>query len=183
MVETSAIGGDFGGKGLTIDEFPCYFLAKATAPVLRADVCRGVAQRANAPPHRCHVTHCGGCRRNVSRARVDRALRRWRLRGRETDPPLVPNGYGAIPRIPTCVSIFARCTRTLPAGRARRARSRRSHAREQHVEMIAEALGRDPLESAAKTSCARRRHDAQWRAGQRIVGRRRSGRARTRTSA
>ena len=30
IVESAAIGGDFGGKGLTIDEFACYYLAKAT---------------------------------------------------------------------------------------------------------------------------------------------------------
>src|SRR5206468_6145603 len=29
-VDSEYIGGDFGGKGLAIDEFACYFLAKAT---------------------------------------------------------------------------------------------------------------------------------------------------------
>ena len=31
VIEPSAIGGDFGSKGWTTDEFPCYYLAKATA--------------------------------------------------------------------------------------------------------------------------------------------------------
>ena len=30
IVEQAYIGGDFGAKGLSVDEFPCYFLAKAT---------------------------------------------------------------------------------------------------------------------------------------------------------
>ena len=35
VVESVTIGGDFGGKGLTLDEFPCYFLAKATGRPVR----------------------------------------------------------------------------------------------------------------------------------------------------
>lgn len=30
VVESMFIGGDFGGKGLSIDEYPCYYLARAT---------------------------------------------------------------------------------------------------------------------------------------------------------
>ncbi|HXM07312.1 MAG TPA: molybdopterin cofactor-binding domain-containing protein, partial [Candidatus Acidoferrum sp.] len=30
IIEPSAIGGDFGGKGLTADEYPCYYLARRT---------------------------------------------------------------------------------------------------------------------------------------------------------
>src|SRR5436190_9970464 len=30
VVDSMFIGGDFGGKGLSIDEYPCYYLAKAT---------------------------------------------------------------------------------------------------------------------------------------------------------
>jgi CO/xanthine dehydrogenase Mo-binding subunit len=30
VIERPSIGGDFGGKGIVIDEFPCYFLARAT---------------------------------------------------------------------------------------------------------------------------------------------------------
>ena len=35
VVESVTIGGDFGGKGLTVDDFPCYFLAKATGRPVR----------------------------------------------------------------------------------------------------------------------------------------------------
>jgi CO/xanthine dehydrogenase Mo-binding subunit len=36
VVESTFIGGDFGGKGLTMDEFPCYFLARATGRPVRS---------------------------------------------------------------------------------------------------------------------------------------------------
>jgi CO/xanthine dehydrogenase Mo-binding subunit len=36
VVESVFIGGDFGGKGLTVDEFPCYFLARATGRPVRS---------------------------------------------------------------------------------------------------------------------------------------------------
>src|SRR5579875_2974010 len=36
IVEPTYIGGDFGGKGLVIDEFACYFLAKATGRPVKA---------------------------------------------------------------------------------------------------------------------------------------------------
>ena len=35
-IEAGAIGGDFGGKGYSIDEFACYYLAKATGRPVRA---------------------------------------------------------------------------------------------------------------------------------------------------
>ena len=35
VIESVFIGGDFGGKGLTIDEFPCFFLARATGRPVR----------------------------------------------------------------------------------------------------------------------------------------------------
>ena len=35
-VDAGYIGGDFGGKGYSIDEFPCYFLARATGRPVRA---------------------------------------------------------------------------------------------------------------------------------------------------
>ena len=36
VVDTTFIGGDFGGKGLSIDEFACYFLARATGRPIKA---------------------------------------------------------------------------------------------------------------------------------------------------
>lgn len=35
VIESVFIGGDFGGKGSTIDEFPCYFLARVTGRPVR----------------------------------------------------------------------------------------------------------------------------------------------------
>jgi len=36
IIDASFIGGDFGGKGLSIDEFTCYFLARATGRPIKA---------------------------------------------------------------------------------------------------------------------------------------------------
>ena len=36
VVDATFIGGDFGGKGLSIDEYACYFLAKATGRPIKA---------------------------------------------------------------------------------------------------------------------------------------------------
>jgi CO/xanthine dehydrogenase Mo-binding subunit len=36
VIDAKFIGGDFGGKGLSIDEFTCYFLAKATGRPIKA---------------------------------------------------------------------------------------------------------------------------------------------------
>src|SRR5206468_2597119 len=36
VVDSMFIGGDFGGKGHSIEEFPCYFLAKATGRPIKA---------------------------------------------------------------------------------------------------------------------------------------------------
>ena len=36
MVEPAYIGGDFGAKGLSVDEFACYFLARATKRPIKA---------------------------------------------------------------------------------------------------------------------------------------------------
>src|ERR1700730_12758699 len=36
VVDATFIGGDFGGKGLSIDAFTCYFLARATGRPIKA---------------------------------------------------------------------------------------------------------------------------------------------------
>ena len=36
VIESTFIGGDFGGKGLSIDEYTCYFLARATGRPIKS---------------------------------------------------------------------------------------------------------------------------------------------------
>ena len=36
VIEATFIGGDFGGKGLSIDEYTCYFLARSTGRPVKA---------------------------------------------------------------------------------------------------------------------------------------------------
>src|SRR5438046_4883333 len=38
VVDSAFIGGDFGGKGTSFDEYTCYFLAKATGRPVKAEM-------------------------------------------------------------------------------------------------------------------------------------------------
>ena len=51
------IGGDFGGKGLSIDEYPCYYLAKATRPAGQVgdDLRRRAGEREPAARATCYL--------------------------------------------------------------------------------------------------------------------------------
>ena len=151
VVEPSAIGGDFGGKGLTIDEFPCYFLAKTTGRPVRyvqtyADELRtGPTRHRTVASLRTAVDADGTFLAHASTVLYDGGA----YAAGKPIPTLVPgNGYGAIPyRIPNVrLDIRTVYTNALPAGHVRGPSEIQTfYAWEQHVEMIAEALGRDPL--------------------------------------
>jgi CO/xanthine dehydrogenase Mo-binding subunit len=51
VVDSMFIGGDFGGKGLSIDEYACYFLAKATGRPIRSIMTYADELGAGAPQH------------------------------------------------------------------------------------------------------------------------------------
>ena len=64
VVESASIGGDFGGKGLTIDEFPCYFLAKATGRPVRYVSSYADELQNGTARHPAHITLRDGGRRD-----------------------------------------------------------------------------------------------------------------------
>ncbi len=149
VIETSAIGGDFGGKGLTIDEFPCYFLAKATGRPVRyvqtyADELRnGPTRHRTVVTMRTAVDADGMFLAHASTVLYDGGA----YAAGKPIPTLLPgNGYGAIPyRVPNVrLDMRAVYTNALPAGHVRGPSEIQTfYAWEQHVEMIAEALGCD----------------------------------------
>jgi CO/xanthine dehydrogenase Mo-binding subunit len=151
VVETSAIGGDFGGKGLTIDEFPCYFLAKATGRPVRyvqtyaEELRNGPTRHRTVATLRTAVAADGTFLAHASTVLYDGGA----YAAGKPIPTLVPgNGYGAIPyRVPNVrLDIRTVYTNALPAGHVRGPSEIQTFfAWEQHVEMIAEALGRDSL--------------------------------------
>lgn len=152
IVHPSAIGGDFGGKGTTVDEYPCYYLAKATGRPVRyvepyADELRagGYRHPANIKletavdadgtfvAHRSTIVYDGGAY----------------AAGKPT-PHLLPagNGYFYLPyQIPNVqLDLSAVYTNAAPASHVRAPVSIQLYfAFEQHVELMAEALGIDPI--------------------------------------
>ncbi|HXP93286.1 MAG TPA: xanthine dehydrogenase family protein molybdopterin-binding subunit [Candidatus Binatia bacterium] len=152
VVETSAIGGDFGGKGLTIDEFACYFLAKATGRPVRHVQSYGDELTAGTTRHRTSMTlktavdEDGKFVAHASRVVYDGGA----YAAGKPVPLLVPGyGYGAIPYHVPNVRLDVTCvyTNTVPAAHMRGpAEVQTFFAWEQHVDIIAAALDRDPLE-------------------------------------
>jgi CO/xanthine dehydrogenase Mo-binding subunit len=152
VVEPVAIGGDFGGKGLTVDELPCYFLARATGRPVRYVATYAEELRRGATRHRTSLTlrsalgADGTFLAHVSTVVFDGGA----YAATKPIPTLLPgNGYGAIPyRVPNvrldCIGVY---TNTLPGAHVRGpAEVQTFFAWEQHVDRIARELGADPLE-------------------------------------
>ena len=152
IVETNAIGGDFGGKGLTVDEFPCFFLAKATGrPVRRVqtytDELQGTTTRHPATitlktavdahgkfiAHRSEMLYNGGAY----------------AAGKPMPSLLQAVGYGTVPyQVPNVrLDILSVYTNTIPAAHMRSPADVQTYfAWEQHVDIIARDFGIDAIE-------------------------------------
>jgi carbon-monoxide dehydrogenase large subunit len=152
VVEPCAIGGDFGGKGLTIDEFVCYYLAKATGRPVKyvwtyldelqassvrhaADITLKTAVDANGKflAHHSVVIYDGGA-----------------YAAGKPAPTLLPGGgYSTVPyHIPDAlIEVSSVYTNTIPGAHVRApADVQIFFAWEVHVDMIARDLGIDALE-------------------------------------
>jgi len=153
VVDTPHVGGDFGGKGLSLDEFALYFLARATGRPVRsvlryADELQisntrhaarirlrtAVDRDGHITAHQARVVFDGGA---YAAGKPVAGL----LPG---GPTLTLAGY----RVPAArVEAIAAYTNTLPAGHAR-APSQPQHtfAAESHLDLIARAMQIDPLD-------------------------------------
>lgn len=151
-VECTSIGGDFGGKGLTLDEYACYFLAKASGRPVRHVQTYGDELRAGPTRHhaamtlRTAVDAAGTFLAHHSTVVYDGGA----YAGGKPVPHLLPGfGYGTVPyrvehvRLEMC----AVYTNTLPAAHVRGpGETQTFFAWEQHVDAIAAGLGIDALE-------------------------------------
>ena len=152
VVETSAIGGDFGGKGLTADDFPCYFLARATGRPVRYVQSYADALRNVPPRHRSFVTlrTAVGCDGRFLAHTSTILYDGGAYAAGKPIPTLIPgNGCGAIPyHVPNVrIDISSVYTNTVPAGHVRGPGEIQTFfAWEQHVELMAVALGYDVLD-------------------------------------
>jgi CO/xanthine dehydrogenase Mo-binding subunit len=153
VVEPSAIGGDFGGKGLTIDEYPCYFLAKATGRPVRYVQTYVDELQTGATRHRSHITlrtavdRDGAFLAHISDIDYEGGAY---AAGKPGDK-LLPGqlGYSTVGYQIPHARLNVRCayTNTLPAAHVRAPSDVQIFwAWEQHVEEIAAALGIDSLE-------------------------------------
>jgi CO/xanthine dehydrogenase Mo-binding subunit len=153
VVDTPHVGGDFGGKGLSLDEFALYFLARATGRPVRS-----VLRYAD----ELQISNTRHAARIRLRTAVDRDGRIAAHQARVVfdggayaagkpvagllpgGPTLTLAGY----RVPAArVEAIVAYTNTLPAGHAR-APSQPQHtfAAESHLDLIASAMQIDPLE-------------------------------------
>jgi CO/xanthine dehydrogenase Mo-binding subunit len=152
VIDATFIGGDFGGKGLSIDEYTCYFLARATGrPIksvmsyldeLQASNSRhsavmtlrtGVSAEGKFLAHECQATIDGGA-----------------YAAGKVGPTLVVPAHNTLSayHVPvTRLEARAVYTNSIPGGSMRAPGDPQSmFAGECHVDMIAQALGIDPIE-------------------------------------
>jgi CO/xanthine dehydrogenase Mo-binding subunit len=152
VIEPAAIGGDFGSKGWTTDEYPCYFLAKATGrPIKRVathtnELQSGAVKHATYMTLETAVAADGTFLAHRSNFTYDGGA----YAGGKPSPFLLPGqtGYSTVPYAVPHVTILTRCvyTNTGPGTHVRApGNSQLFFAWEQHVDLMAAELGMDPL--------------------------------------
>jgi len=152
VVDCMYIGGDFGGKGSSIDEFPCYYLAKATGRPIKsvmtyadelssanprhASTCylkTAVDESGHMIAHEARIYFHDGAYAS-GRPQAGTAL----LGGAVLDGYAIPNRR---------VESFTVYTNTAPGGQMRSTtNSTTMFIGESHVDEIARGLGMDPLD-------------------------------------
>jgi CO/xanthine dehydrogenase Mo-binding subunit len=151
VIESNAVGGDFGGKGLGRDVYPLYFLARAVGRPVRYVPTYAEELQFGSTRHPAEVV----LRTAVDRdgrfvAHEARVLYGGGAYGAVKPAPnlLFGIGFGTGPyQIPNArIEILCPYTNVAPSGYVRAPGDVQTFfALEQHVDMIAEALGVDPL--------------------------------------
>jgi CO/xanthine dehydrogenase Mo-binding subunit len=153
VVEADYIGGDFGGKGYSVDEYGCYLLAKATGRPVKA-VTRYADELAS-----CNVRHASRMR---LRSAVDSD---GRILAHDAFVLMDGGAYAAAKPLPALALVGGIAvmsayrvpnvriehqvvyTNTVPAGHVRApGEVQAMFAGESHLDAIARDLGMDPLE-------------------------------------
>jgi CO/xanthine dehydrogenase Mo-binding subunit len=152
VVEPAFIGGDFGAKGLSVDEFVCYFLARATGRPVKAvrsylDDMRSTNVRHAAAIWLKTGVSAGG----QIVAMSGRVVFNGGAYGAGKPIPTVLPAIRAIPELPYRIpsaswEVLAVYTNTVPAGHVRSpGEPQMLFAIESHFDMIARAIGDDPI--------------------------------------
>jgi CO/xanthine dehydrogenase Mo-binding subunit len=152
VVDSTFIGGDFGGKGLSIDEFTCYFLAKATGRPIKAVMNYVDELQASNSRHpaimklRTAVSADGRFLAHQSEVIIDGGA----YAAGKVGPTLVVPAHNTLSayHVPvTRLELKAVYTNSIPGGSMRAPGDPQSmFASECHVDMIAQDMGIDPIE-------------------------------------
>jgi CO/xanthine dehydrogenase Mo-binding subunit len=153
VVESAAIGGDFGGKGLTIDEYVCYFLARATGRPVKHVYSYVEELQASSVRHKAYITlktavdEHGKFLAHASEVVYDGGA----YAAGKPAPQVLPGmgGYATVGyNVPNVsLDVISVYTNTIPGAHIRSpADVQCFFGWEQHVDLIAKDLGIDPLE-------------------------------------
>jgi len=152
-IDAGYIGGDFGGKGYSIDEYPCYFLARATGRPVKSVMSYvdelGAANPRHAATIRLRTAVDAGGRFLAHEARV--VFDGGAYAAAKPLPPLILAGgvqTMAAYDIPSVsIEVVTVYTNSAPAGHMRApGEVQAMFAGESHVDLIARELGIDPIE-------------------------------------
>jgi CO/xanthine dehydrogenase Mo-binding subunit len=155
-VEQSTIGGDFGAKGLSVDDFPCYFLAQATGRPVKY-VRRYIEDvRSTNTRHAATVTLKSGVDENGSIVAFSGRVvyNGGAFAAAKPVPHLLPGSF--LSKTPyrmadARVELFSVYTNTVPAGHVRSPGDIQIvFALESHIDMVAAELGIDPIDFRLK---------------------------------
>lgn len=153
VVESTAIGGDFGGKGHTIDEYVCYYLAAATGRPVKHVYTYLEELQASSVRHKVYLTlktavdEQGRFLAHTSDVVYDGGA----YAAGKPGPKMLPGavGYATIAyRVPHVrLSMRSIYTNTIPGGHVRAPSDPQvTFAWEAHVDAMAAELGIEPLE-------------------------------------
>jgi CO/xanthine dehydrogenase Mo-binding subunit len=152
VIDATFIGGDFGGKGLSIDEYACYFLARTTGRPIKAVMTYLDELQASNSRHpaiiklRTAVSRDGKFLAHQSEAIIDGGA----YAAGKVAPNLVVPAHTTLTayHVPvTRMEVKAVYTNSIPGGSMRAPGDPQSmFASECHVDMIAAELGIDPIE-------------------------------------
>ncbi len=159
VVDSMFIGGDFGGKGHSIDEFACYYLAKASGRPIRSVMTYADELFATNPRHPARIYVKSGVM-NDGRivAFQSRAYFDGGAYGAAKPMPglMVPTGTNMMQAydVPnTRMEVFVTYTTTVPSGHMRAPGATiTALAGEEHVDNISRELGIDPIEIRLKNA-------------------------------
>jgi CO/xanthine dehydrogenase Mo-binding subunit len=153
VVDSGFIGGDFGGKGTSIDEFACVYLARATGRPIKAVMSYLDELQSANPRHAADIRLRTACTRDGKFLghTAEVVFNGGAYAGGKPLPLLVPGGGIAtlapyhVPN--TRIELLCAYTNTVPGGHMRSpGEPQAAFAGESHVDMIARELGIDPLE-------------------------------------